>query len=287
MAPAKSAKIIQDGFRQVAHIAIGIDAERPMAFRQFCAVRPVDQRNMGVYRCIPAKCIENPGLTEGIREMVIAADRMGHAHVVIVDNNGKHVGGGAVRPQHDQVVELAIGNRDAALNSILDHSFAVLRRLETNNRVDPRRCVGWIAVAPGAVIAHGALFCLGLFAHLGQFFGRTVTAIGGAAIDQLLGDFGMTFPAGELIDGRFIRLQSEPRQAVKNGVDRPGRGSLAICIFYSQQILAAGMAGIKPVEQRSAGAANVQESGRGRGKTGNNAHARFALGQVNDNTRAV
>ena len=46
MAPAEPHEIVAQGRRQVAHGAIGVDAERAVALRQLRAVRPVDQRDM-------------------------------------------------------------------------------------------------------------------------------------------------------------------------------------------------------------------------------------------------
>ena len=65
--------------------------------------------------------------------MVVAADDVGHAHVVVVDHHRQHVGRGAVRPQQDEIVELGIGDRDAALDEVLDHGFALAWGLQAND----------------------------------------------------------------------------------------------------------------------------------------------------------
>ena len=41
--------------RQVAHGAVGVDAERAVALRQLGAVRPVDQRDVRHRRHVPAQ----------------------------------------------------------------------------------------------------------------------------------------------------------------------------------------------------------------------------------------
>ena len=51
--------------------------------------------------------------------MVVAADDMGDAHVVIVDHDREIVGRRAVGAQDDQVVELLVGDRDLALDMVL------------------------------------------------------------------------------------------------------------------------------------------------------------------------
>ena len=72
-------------------------------------------------------------LAEGVVEMVVAADDMGDAHVVIVDDDREHVGRRAVRAEQDQVVELAVAHRDPALDAIVDHRLALARRLEPDD----------------------------------------------------------------------------------------------------------------------------------------------------------
>ena len=124
---------------------------------------------MGINRGIPAKRVEYLRLTESIRQVVIAPDCMGDAHIMVIDNDREHIGRSTVRPQHDQVVELGIANRNGPLNSVFDDCFAGLRCLEADNGINAGGSICRIAVAPCAVIAHGALFGLGFFAHLGKF----------------------------------------------------------------------------------------------------------------------
>ena len=67
--------------------------------------------------------------------------------------------------------------------------------------------------------------------------------------------------------GTFIPIESEPAQAVEDDV----HGFLAVprgvSVFDAQNERAAGVAGVKPVEQRSARAADVQVTGGRRSKT--------------------
>ena len=64
--------------------------------------------------------------------MVVAADDVGDAHVVVVDDDGEHVGRRAVGAQQDEVVEVLVLAGDAALHLVLDHGLAVERRLEAD-----------------------------------------------------------------------------------------------------------------------------------------------------------
>ncbi len=111
---------------QVAHGAIGIDAERPVALGQLGAVRPVDERDVGHDRQRPAERVVEDLLAGAIGQVVVAADDVGDAHVVVVDDDGEHVGGRAVRAQDDEIVEVAVGEGDSALDLVLDRRLAAL-----------------------------------------------------------------------------------------------------------------------------------------------------------------
>ena len=56
--------------------AIGIDAERAVALRQFRAVGAVDQRDMRHARYVPAQRLVNLHLPRRIGQMIVAADDM-------------------------------------------------------------------------------------------------------------------------------------------------------------------------------------------------------------------
>ena len=107
MAPAQAEQIVGERLGQDAElVAIGLDAERAMALRQLGAVGAVDQRNMGVDRLGPSHGADDGELAEGVVEMIVAADDVGDAHVVIVDDDGEHEDGAA---HEDHVVDLVLG----------------------------------------------------------------------------------------------------------------------------------------------------------------------------------
>jgi hypothetical protein len=159
-------------------------------------------------------------LARGVDQVIVAANDVGHAHVVVVDHHGEHVGRVTVGAQQHEVVEILVLPCDAALDLIVDHGFAGLRRLEADHRLDAGRRLGRIAVAPAAVVAHGAAFGLGGLAHLRQFLGRGVAAVGLAGGEQLLGDLAMSGCILELIDRVAVPIDAEPFQAVENRADR-------------------------------------------------------------------
>ena len=100
--------------------------------------------------------------------------------------------------------------------------------------------------------------------------------IGAAARQQLAGDFGVPGGAGELVDDFAVPVEAEPGQPVDDRGDRLRRRALPVGVLDAQAEDAAFavqlvMAGEQPVEQRRAGAADMQKAGRGRGKTDDDA----------------
>src|SRR5215210_254716 len=148
-----------------------------MALGQLGAVRPMDQRNVGHHRHGPAKRVIDVLLTSRVVEVIVTANDVGHAHIVVVDNDSKHVGRGAIRSEQYEIIEVLVLPHDAALDLILDHGLARERRLQTDYWLDTRRRLSWIAVTPASVVAHGAAFALCRFAHLSEFLRTGIATI--------------------------------------------------------------------------------------------------------------
>ena len=105
--------------------------------------------------------------------MIVAADDMGHAHVVIVDDDGEHIGRVAVGAQQHEIVELLVGEDDLALHLVVDDRLALLRGAEPDDGRDAGRRLGRVAVAPAAVVAHRLA--------LGRAFSRISSSSSGLA----------------------------------------------------------------------------------------------------------
>ena len=98
--------------------------------------------------------------------MVVAANDVRHAHVVVVDDDAEHIGRGAVAAQQDEIVELGILDGDFALDHVGDRDGAVLRCAQAD---DVRgRGVAVVAVAPWAADAEGLALFLRFGAHRGK-----------------------------------------------------------------------------------------------------------------------
>ncbi len=171
--------------------------------------------------------------------MVVAADDVGDAHVMVVHHHRQHIGGGAIRAQQHQIVQILVGEGNRPLHLILDHRHALLRSPQTHDRLAVRGALGGIAVAPTAVIARWAAFLARKLAHLVQLGGRGIAGIGIAARHHLGHRRLVPLGAGELVDDVPIPVDAEPRQAVQDGVDGLLGGTLPIGILDPQQHLPA------------------------------------------------
>ena len=179
--------------------------------------------------------------------MVVAADDVGDAHVVIVDHHRQHVGRRAVGAQQDEIVELAVLHRDPALDQVLDDRLALARRLQA----DDERLAGLLVVdvAPRAVDAERPALGLGLLALRRELLLGHVAAVGCAALEQLVRDLGVARPELRLVIFVAVPIEAEPAHPVEDRVDRLlGRARL-VGVLDPQQELAAVVAGEQPVEQ--------------------------------------
>ena len=226
---------------------------------------------MRIDRFLPAHGPDQRKLAKGIVEMIVAADHMRDAHVMIVDNNRQHIGGRPVRAEQDEIVEFRVVHGHRALDAIFDRHAAFLRGLQPDDEWRTFRCFGRVAIAPAPVVAHGLLRRALRLAHRLQLCRGRVAAIGVSAVEQLIGDFRMAFGAGELEDGIAVPVEPEPLQAVEDRVNRCIRRARAIRIFDAQEEFSAVMPCKQPVEQGRTRAADMQETRWRRGKTRDNA----------------
>src|SRR6476469_3279529 len=82
----------------------------------------------------------------------------------------------------------------------------------------------------------------------------------------------MTGRALELVGDLAIPIEAEPRQAVEDRLDRRLGRAGAVGVLDAQQVLAAMVLGEQPVEERGAGAADMEVAGRRGGEAGNDGH---------------
>ena len=200
--------------------------------------------------------------------MVVAADDVGDAHVMIVDHDRQHVGRRAVRAQQDEIVDLGIGDGDPALDQVVDRGFAFARRLDADD-------VG-LAVLLRARRRSRAIRC-----RCGTGGARPAPSRAARPAPRASGSSDrrrraraararLRRGASRTATGnraRRRRSMPEPVEPVEDRVDRRlGRAGL-VGVLDPQQIFAAVVAGEQPVEQRGAGAADVEDSRSARGRS--------------------
>jgi hypothetical protein len=200
--------------------------------------------------------------------VIVAADDVGDAHVVVVDHDREHVGRIAVGAQQDEIVEGLVLPDHAALDLILDHGLAGQRRLEADRGLHTRGRLGGVAVSPQPVIETGAALGARFLAHIIELIRGGIAAVGLAAGEQLFRHLAVARGPGELVDDLAVPIELEPFQAVQDGVDRLLGRSLPVGVLDPQQHLAAELAGVEPVEQRRAGSPDMEKAGRRGGKAG-------------------
>ena len=266
MAPAQPQQIIAHGLGQIAHVAIGLDRQRAMALGKLCAVRAVDQRQMAIDRHRPAHRLDDLQLARGIVEMIGAADHMGHAHVVIVHHHRQHVGGRAVA---SAAAPCRRAGRWRSAHRPAPGHARWSRRLRAPSAAPQRARPAALRTDRGRASArHSAWACRPRFCASRisvEFFRRGIAAIGLAlrpAAARPLRDGGRR----GRIDRSPRRPNSAPSSPCRSGSRPPLRGgAFAVGILDAQQEGAAGVAGIEPVEQGGARAADMQHAcGRGR-----------------------
>ena len=219
---------------------------------------------------LPAERAIDVHLPRRIGQVIVAPDDLRHAHVVVVDHHGQHVGGRPVGAQQHEVVEVAVRPGDGALHGIVQRRLTVLRGLEADYGLDAGGGLGRVAVTPASVVARRPAFFPGEVAHLLELGRRGIAMIGPALGQQACGRFAMTLHPLGLIDHVTVPIEPEPRQSVDDGVDGRCRGALAVRVLDPQQHLAAAPPRIEPVEQRRPGAADMQKPRRRRRKARHN-----------------
>jgi hypothetical protein len=229
-----------------------------MALGEFCSVCAMDQRDVRVDRLFPSHGADQHQLAERVVEMVIAANNVGDAHVMIIDHDRQHVGGRPVRAQQHKIVQLGIVHGDITLHQIGDCHAAFFGSLEPHDIGRSGGRFGRIAVAPAAIIAHRQLFLTLFSAHRFQFFGSGEAFIRMAVGEQVSRDFGMARGAGKLHHNLAVPIEIEPFHAFDNCFDCIIGGARTVCIFDAQQEFSTHVAGIEPVVERGARAADME-----------------------------
>ena len=213
---------------------------------------------------------------------LVAAQDVRNLHEVVVDHVGEVIRRKAVRLDQDGVAIVVVVERLDLPQQIHEARFARQRHSEADHAGRARRLqLGALGRGQGAampVVADGWLFArpLPLAQRFDALF-RTITTIRQALTDQPLAPFVVERQPLRLeirpvcaADRRaFVPLHIQPAQAVHDVLQRVWHKARAVGILDAQDEASAGVAGVKPVEQRGPCAAQVEIAGR----AGCHAHA--------------
>src|SRR5690606_2762473 len=275
--PAQADQVVEQRVRQVAHVAVLHDVGGAGALAELRAVLVEDHRQVRERRRLGAQRAVDVDLARGVVDVVVAAHHVGDAHVQVVHHHGEVVGGIAVGPEDHQVVELGVGDLDAALDLVVPGHHAVERVLQADDAVGIV-APGRAAVAVGAVVARLLAGGHGGLAHGVQLLARFVGIVGMAGGHQLFGHLAIALHAGGLVDGAFVVVQAQPVHRLEDGVDRGLGAALAVGVLDAQDELPAAAARLQPAVQRGAGTTDVQVAGGAGGEAGAAGHGGWRRG---------
>ena len=209
--------------------------------------------------------------------MVIAANDVGDAHVVIIDHDCKHVGRGSIGTKEDHVVQFAVLDGYLALDLVLDRGRSVARRLQTDGKGTIRLLRTRLAVAPAAIVAQRLLVRPLFGSHHLKLFRRRVAFVSISAVEKRLCHFCMTRRALGLEHDVPVRFEAKPSHSIKNCVDGSLCRSHLVGIFDTEQKLATMVSREQPIEKRSARTSDMEKAGWRRREAGNDLCCAHAL----------
>ena len=195
-----------------------------MALGELLAVGPVDHGHVREHGERGAHRPVQRDLLRRVRDVVVAAQHVADAHVHVVHYHGKVVDRRAVGAQDHEVLDVFALERDGAVHRVVPGDLA--RRQAEADRA---------------------------FLHVRFAFG-----------EELVRDFLVPLHPSALEHGLLVPIEAEPGEAVEDDLGVLVGRALLVGVFDAEQELAAHPARVQPIEERGAGAADVQIAG-GRG----------------------
>ena len=142
--PAEPSEVVEQPLGQEAVVAVLQHAHRAVALRQLGAVGAEDHRHVRVGRRLDAERAQHLDLARRVVDVVVAADHVRDAHVVVVHHDAEIVGRRAVRARDDQVVELAAVERDRAVDHVVHDHLPFVRITKAHDWIHAR--LGLLAI---------------------------------------------------------------------------------------------------------------------------------------------
>ena len=135
--PAKTDQVIDQSLRQKPVLFVFDHGACPMTLGEFLPVRPEYHGYMAKRGEIKAQGLIQQYLLGGVGNVIVAAQHMGHAHVMIIHHHGHIVCGHPVRPAQHHVVQLGHIHGDMSFNHVIEDNTPFIWNAETNNPAFP------------------------------------------------------------------------------------------------------------------------------------------------------
>ena len=212
----------------------------------------------------PAEGAIEEDLLRRVREMVIAADHVGNRGLGIVGDHGEIVHGRPIGTEDDEVIDRSGGKRHRPVDHVLP-----LDRLPRHPnpegegllRIGPRARDGRVQPPAAAVVPVSRPHSFRLLASGRECLGSAETPVGGTLAEQAQGVPPVALDPVRLERGTFVKLQTQPREPVQDGLRVLRPGTRPIRVLHAQEERPARAPREQPVEQRRARAAHMQETG--------------------------
>ena len=228
-----------------------------------------DQRHVGEHRRLRAQGLIELHLPRRVGQVVVAPDDVGDAHVDVVAYHAEVVRGAAVRPGEDQVVQFRVIELDPALDLVVHHRGAALRRPEPDGERNALRQRHRCPLRrPAGAVIHRLALCLHRRLPLGvQGLRRAYAGIGIPRAQERTEPLLVERHPFGLVERPLVPVELQPLHAPEDGVDGFRRRPLAVRVLDPQDELAAAVPRVQVVEQRRTGAADMQVARRAGGET--------------------
>ena len=280
--PAQQGKIIQQPLGDEPAIAVQEQVGLRIALGQLLVALTHHERQVAELRGLLGNAQLNERLVEGElarsgRQQIFAAQHVCNPHERVIDRVNQRVERCAVGAGH-HIIRLGLRLESQLSTHQVIPSPILVRHAEAPHRLSAFRLkgidllLGEVAVKVVVAKLRVASGCLVARLH---FFIGGISRVDIAAILELLQDIGINIHALRLtvrlvrtthIDA-FIPAQAEPVQRINDGLEGLLGVTSGIGVLDAEDELAAGVAGIGPVEQRRADHAHVGRSCGRRAKT--------------------
>ena len=231
--PSQEAQEVDQGLRQKAPLLVLLDQGSLVALGHLArAILLQDERDMRIDRHRGSKCAEQFRVLARVREVILAADDMGHLHGDVIHHVYEVEHGVAVRAHDDEI--LLLKALHPAADRVLD-DLGLARYLEIGRPI--------LLVGPPR-----GLQALQVLLVDGRALALPVRAVGAANPRTL------------------IPVHSKPAQARVDDIEELLAVAGLVGVLDPQDEDPTGMPGIEPVEERRAGAADMEEPGGAGGK---------------------